>query len=97
MSRHSGGYHHKTASRLPGQDGPAGVQDGTLTNDVKEDRFQQRVLSVGAAQQNQRQSRMFLKQPLKSSQDEKDNMLDIVNKVEMFRIVTEKINTQLQL
>lgn len=24
-------------------------------------------------------------------------MLDIVNKVEMFRIVTEKINTQLQL
>ena len=52
---------------------------------------------MGAAQKNQRQSRMFYKNPVKSANEEKDTMLDIVNKVEMFRIVTEKINTQLLL
>ena len=46
---------------------------------------------------NQRQSRMYLKQTCKSPSDEKETMLDIVNKVEMFRIVTEKINKQLQM
>lgn len=59
MSRHSG--HNKTASRLPVNDEPAGVQEGAFSKEVKQDRFQQRVLSVGAAQQNQRQSRMFYK------------------------------------
>lgn len=74
----------------------AGVPD--LAEADSAGHLQNRVMSAGGGdrQVEPRHARLSLKKTIKSAAEEKDSMLDIVNKVEMFRIATEKINTQLQ-
>ena len=75
-----------TPSRQAHPDHVTGSSMGQLPN---------RIQSGSGAARRDRHPRLHLK-PAKSAAEEKDSMLDIVNKVEMFRIVTEKINMQLQ-